>query len=438
MGAAAWLESFFSLSARTLLRFMPIDQAPVDATPPLGPPAVRAFVQDLQEHAYRQIAHALGLDSPATAYAYLSPGEMPADNIDPEKLRQKLGDTSRHSAEEWRVFDTAVATYYRRYFSLTPPTPYEEPNWFRSMSMTLGTLRESLDGKEQLPDPAPFLSSLPSGDVNAKIVIEPSTKAPVIFFEHGLFRFFYHFSQVAFAAMPPISGKLMVGSAPFNELPDHFQLSYELENYLYNSVCNYVIEGSPRVPNDMASSFQTPAYNLMLVGLLVQEMELFVMAHEIAHYTRGHLAHLPRDQEEAWRREYEADEVALAMVTKHAHISGLSWAIAAWAADTVFGVFHLLGSAVATMAYGKGELKWVCPTHPAPLRRQRRLRGGLATSVQRFSWHELQIMNALCEVTQGLRNALWGKFLPGLLDQYLKGGRPSQVWKERSQIDFVP
>jgi hypothetical protein len=233
--------------------------------------------------------------------------------------------------------------------------------------------------------------------------------------------------------MPTVSVELMTDDSSLLTSPRQFKISEATAQYFYNSVYAYVVKGSPRAN---ASSFPRPADNAFLAGMLIQQMELFVMAHEVAHFTKGHLKQAPQNQSEAWTREYEADETALTLVSNLAHDNGYSWAIGAWACDVVFGLFHLLGSAVATMAYGRESLRWISRTHPSPLRRQQNLRKRMVSLVQDFSWNRLVLLDALDSITQAMLNELWGLILPNLLDEYKKSLRPSPVWKGRSQSDF--
>ena len=402
---------------------------PTPVALPAWPESAVKFVRFEQERIYRRLGEEFGLGSdPTKAFAYLSRGEMPASNIDPENFRADLVD--QFGSDDWEKVVSGAAHIRTYLFQLEPPTEFEDVNLYRSMWLTLSLAYELLDRRGVKLDSIPLLATLPSGDVNARTVLKRGSPLPIIFFEQGLFQFLYD-STLFFGWCMPLENwrQLAISSSLPNPLPN------EPARYIYNSVCSYVIRGSPATnPLKLAR----PSVSSIVLGALIQEMELFVMAHELAHLAKGHLHQPAQDVKTAWLQEYEADEVALSLLCTDARDAGRSWEFSAWACDIALGLINLLSSSVATMAYGQPALRWISPTHPAPLRRQQNLRNKmLRLGIPGLSWQGALTLGGLQDLTQQLLNALWALFLPNLLDQYAKGVRPCSVWKERTTADFA-
>src|SRR5258706_2059219 len=160
-------RDFLTTGAATLCGFMTTrdtlagTQPPGRATPQPWPQSARDFVESWQEREYRRLATALGLGSDARrAYERLSRPTVP----------RQAGVNVKQ-----------------------PPTSYEDPNRYTIMAILFDGLQRAMAQRGVALSPTPLLATLPSGDVNARIVIEPASRVPVIFFEQGLFDYLYGF-----------------------------------------------------------------------------------------------------------------------------------------------------------------------------------------------------------------------------------------------------
>jgi len=80
-------------------------------------------------------------------------------------------------------------------------TPYENPQLIRLL-----TILHSIQNKHvEHGGGAPAFASLPSGQPNAMVMIEPRTGTPIIFFERGLFQYIYDFARVVAWSFPPLT-----------------------------------------------------------------------------------------------------------------------------------------------------------------------------------------------------------------------------------------
>src|SRR5262249_20860367 len=150
------------------------------------------------------------------------------------------------------------------------------------------------------------LATLPSGDVNATIRLEPETAIPIIFFEHGLFQFLYDFARLMAWSAPPYSPEVLSDDSLLAKAPRKYTMPPEASQFFVASLNAYVVDGSPIVSG---SPLQQPAHNMITSIVLLNQMERFVMAHELAHIKLGHLEKPPSVQQ-----EYEADAVSLSLI----------------------------------------------------------------------------------------------------------------------------
>ena len=387
---------------------------------------IRAYVQRQQEREYRRLSNALDLGSdPAKAYTRLSGHSMPFGYASPQERKKELGVESYLTTHEWAQLEMGVAELYKKYFSLELPTPYEDPNLYPSLSMTFDSLQEDLfrTGKSTKKSSV-LLATLPSGDINAKIVLAPRSHIPIVFFEHGLFQFFYDFVLLVGWAIPPLSPQQLVDDRLLAQLPRRYTMPFNASGFFFASLYAYVVSGTPIAK---PSQIPKPQHNLFAVMMLLQQMERFVMAHELAHIELGHLDSLDM------ANEYDADAASLAIVSELARENIGSWAFGFWACDLALTAFNFLYRGIGLLAFGDHKLTWISTTHPDPLSRRKRLRDKVVNLVPNVSEVELAAARNLCGMTDTILQRLWEISAPLLKTSYKKGDRPSPMWD--SQIE---
>ncbi|NEU77627.1 hypothetical protein [Nostoc sp. UIC 10630] len=388
------------------------------------PAAVREFVQEEQEDAYRLLAIDLGLgQDPAKAFAHLNKDLPPGPDILPQTWKNQLGIFDALTPEEWAQFDEEVAQVYEYYAALPPPTYFETRSSYLTMAMLFDTVGDAF-GKalRELPFPA----TLPSGDVNARIVLEPKTKAPVMFFEQGLFRFFMDMAQLIAWATPPLCPAQLNDDFALTQLVRHYTMPFQASESWAGSLYTYVASGSP-IANP--TPLPRPNHNLFVAILLLGYMERFVMAHELAHITLGHLGKKPKNVLEAWEQEYEADEQSLVVLSELARRSGISWATCFWGCNLALTCFDILDRALGLMAFGSYKLTWTSCTHPDGLSRRNRLRGKATSLAPHVTPLEVAAAEELCGMTDALLPKVYELGSFPLVLSHQQGVRPSPLWK---------
>lgn len=396
----------------------------------------QAFVAYEQERAYRKIAEELGFGPDAAkAFNYLSHGVMPASHADPEKLKHLLGDVWPGGEASWQVFSANTRQLLELLFAYEPTSAFEDINLYRSMILTLLTLAMPIGADEGQTEPLPLVASLPSGDVNAKILVEPTSMQPIVFFEQGLFSFVFDFVLVISRSLSRFDPVQMDALDAPSILPRKLPLSPEVVDFLYSSVLSYVAQGNPKTSKQ---SNLSPDHNLLLAVRLVQELEWFIMAHELAHLSEGHLSEAAGDAAGNWKQEYAADAIAFRRLAHRAQATSGTWVLAAWACDSAVLMFQLLELALQTLAFGNAESLWTSRTHPPAAYRLSALRGiGLFDRVPSPSWPALQAFGDLGSLTNDVLTDLWAHIEPRLLEDFEKGARPSPLWRAKIAANFT-
>lgn len=353
------------------------------------PRPVRDFVASYQEREYRRLAVEMGLgNDPRAAFEQLTTGRAP--------FHFEKG----HGMGEG-------------------PAPFEHPDLHRAMVTTFEVLQGELDALGFVKLPTPYLATLATGDVNARVIEEAKTRTKVMFFEHGIFRFLFDIAKLTAWAAPPLSETQLSDDEALARLHPKYTMPLQASQYFAATLFAYATSGSPMAS---ATPIPEPQHNLNLSILLLNHMERFVMVHELAHLKRGHLEQAPTPAQ-----EFEADANSLGVVTTLAQRYHGSWAIAYWASELVLVALNLLYRAVGLMAFGPCRLSWVSPTHPDPLARRDLLRG---------IWLEPHVPPAgvdaargVCAMTEALFQSLWELSNWMLAIEYSKGARTAATWK---------
>jgi uncharacterized protein DUF955 len=438
-------------------------------------PAVREFVESRQERAYRRLGIQLGLGADAAkAYAHLVRPQIPLPHVSSKKWEEQFG--TKLTAKEAQIFDQAFADYYDYYFSRETPTPFEDPNYHPVMMILFEQALEAFAATGRTFSPRPFLATLPSGQVNAHIVVEEETQTPVIFFEQGLFQLLGDFAFLVGRATPTLSMAELRDDAALARHRGPHMIPFQASELFVNALGSYVISGTPTAAQNRIPK---PTQNMALSMTLINQMRTFAMAHELAHIALGHLDRSTTDKNESWAREYQADALALFVLTEAARTNGLSWGVVFWACELTLGCFDLLDRAIAWMQFGD-QAGWISNTHPDSFSRSRRLReiitiGNIGRSGWSMLWHlfkrsmaslgfgsvpnfaltrrppigELECLlgahvsakgfasaTEACSMTDAILRKLWMFTLGALARERARGTRPSPLWKKRIDSCF--
>jgi hypothetical protein len=362
------------------------------ATPSSFSPGVQQFIRAEQEKAYRNLAIRLGLGAnPRQAY---------------ERLTGSAVSTDSHS-------------------------PYEDPRRFRLMSVMLSSIQRAILSSGESPlDPEPVFASLPTGDVNARVSLEPASGTPVMFVEQGLFQFFYDFCHLIGWAVPPLTPLHLAENQALIEMARRYTMPMEASRSFIHSMGSYTFNGTPLTAGN--NVVPRPDHNLPLCMVLVTLMERFVLAHELAHIKLGHL-HAAPDPD----YEYQADTASLGLVLYMVPGEGVCWGIGFWACDLALTAMNMLYRSIGIGEFGGTKLRWIDDSHPDLLARRERLRAiWLDDSLPQDG---IEAARVLCGMSDTLIQRLWEMASAELLWAHQQQNlRPSPMWRDLIDGTFVP
>jgi hypothetical protein len=435
---------------------IPAEQSPSESDRHPWTAEARAFVQNKQEDEYRTLAAALGLGlDPKQAYEKLSRPPL-KDAAADLFIKNALKAGIRLPDEERPQVKAGLDSVFQYYFSLKPPTSYESQNRYSSMVLTFDGLDRVLAKQGRSLKPVPLLASLPSGDINARIMFAPGTRVPILFFEQALFSFFSDFARVAGWAFPPISPNDLYNDEAIRRLPTRYTMPPEASEYFVSILYAYVVDGST---TSISSSLPPAPHNLFMSMGLLQEMEWFIMGHELAHLILGHLEG-PRensgeeDRTGAWRHEYAADLFSLDLMiemAKERRFDGMTevskeehrgWAFSFWACDLALTLFTCLYRAISLLEFGTPETEWISQTHPDPASRRACLRGEVLQN--RSSWRDSirsrlglgTAAGTLCSMTDALLSRLFEMSVLAFFEAHQQKIHPSPIWENTIASSF--
>jgi hypothetical protein len=399
------------------------------------PPETRKSVEARQEKHYRKLSDRLGLKgNPAAAYRLLCKGPPPPQQFDPNKLRYTYGVAGALPQSLWPDFDKAVARQLDRLLPIEVPTHYEEPGLYMVLTTTLAQLQGALDRNGSSKSSRPLLATLASGEVNARISKDIDSNEVVIFFERGLFHYFFEFAVALGWGLPPLGIPQLINNAELNSIPSRATLPDEAFGIFTGVMYRYVVQGAPWASEH--GSVGPAGDNVILTMLLLSMMERFAMAHEISHARLGHLDNPRIDKAGAWNQEFAADRASLGLVLDND--SGTSRAVLFWSCDLALTALHFLDRALATLAFRTARPPaWVCKTHPDALARRQRLRDALSREELGLLTDETATAWRLCSMSDAILAKIWER-TGSLLLIGSQDATPSPMWRERIRSCFLP
>ena len=400
---------------------------PSASKPPAGNPrwSVEAAtkLRNRQELAYADLGKRLGLgDDPMTVYRALGSGRMPSEWISPVKFRSMLGASPLRGAPPSDA-ERAIADYAARYGSVTPPTPYEDPNLYAILLEMSDDIEAALKAKNLLTPTRLVLGTLPTNTLAASSIALPATHEHIVLFESGLFDFAFRMSKIAALVFPPIDA----GTGWFSKdvdldrgVEEHPEVLDELQATLYA----YLVQGDPR----RAPSPTIADRHVMTAATLLRSLELFVLGHEYGHIVASHSDDVgPNPSADAtirydWDDEYGADSVGVSLMTAVMD----DFPLAFWGAVHWFSCQEVFDRCRAILANGAYDPKVVSPTHPPNLARSRQLR---VVARELRAGPETERAIRLADQVDSFWSRLWQVSEPYWVEMYQQGKRPAAIWQ---------
>jgi hypothetical protein len=388
--------------------------------------AARAFIESTQERFYTRLAIARGWDpDPRQAHRRFTALGAPT-NIPTEPLKKALRHESIPAAD-WAAFDETVKRQFAQYQAVISASPYEDPVFFPMISMIFERVYRALEDVGFGVAHQPLIATLPSGHVNALSWPVPDTPLRAIFFEQGLFRYMHHMSIAAGWALPRVPLAALTADAVLLQLPSRHEIPIEASEIFGGMLVSYTSNGAPP-PGEGAVPM--PQDNLAIVVSLLNFMEEFVLAHELAHVMNRDAERLESGAVSHWDAEYQADRLAAHVVTALACRAGHAFGVAFAGCDLALTVLHYLDVALATLQYGAKPFTWISSTHPDALSRRDALHSCLDDMTPPDAPAAADAARMVCRLTDVILGRLWRLTAPGLILAFEGGTRPSSIWRD--------
>jgi hypothetical protein len=393
----------------------------------LWPQNVLDTIEYRQETAYRRAADLLGLSGgPDEAFAVLC--EKPTVELSPEQFRAIIGWEDQLVGKDWD--NTKISIEKANARDPRPPSTRWEDTRVRQRWIGLQQdLAEKFKAIGVPYEMSPYVATLPSGDINARVSQSFGSDDLIIFLDNGLLRYLLDFACLVAWAVPPIPVDVLLSDDALRKVKGPYTMPTEASNQFTATLSTYIFKGTPNLNEEIRS---VPHYNVGLFYWLIVKMASFVLMHEQAHISLQHFSHRRFGHDV----ETEADVAAVAALSSLHHVMG-SWAVPIWAADLVLVAFKLLDTGLGVAAHGWGPKLWINQNHPPPEDRRRRLRTNLKVPPDVAEVAQDALANLL-GMNDALSQTMEDIQMPFISIARGWGDQPSPLWKERIDRSIRP
>ena len=206
--------------------------------------------------------------------------------------------------------------------------------WLTTREKILRAVRESDGASVEI---TPYIATLPTWDFNALVSPCFSGKHHIMYFERGLARYLYDYARVVCWIVPPFPNDFLWNEAKLVRLVSSrsgYLMPPQSSEFMLTTLDYYLSTGTSTTSRERVSLAPDSMHlcNSLLLGMFT-----FILLHEQAHLTLGHVAERRRGRE----IEFEADRYAIELMMEIYGRQGFSCAFAFWTADVALGAFSL-------------------------------------------------------------------------------------------------
>lgn len=314
-------------------------------------------------------------------------------------------------------------------------TRYEDPFDFRlvaeAVSGIQNTIRETGHYHDFVEKSGQvFFGTLPTGDVNAKVIKTPQANAYLGLFNNGLFRFTYLLGKVIGQALDYSADRKSFGipSTPVEELVARRP---HLVRRLRHLLGAYVISGHPGYSRAYTTS-PGPSY---VASRVAKCMVTFLIGHEFGHVIQGDLDNakpartklLGNDVDELsfdHQAEFGADFVALDLMARTKLAEKETPILIEWAPTLLFLGLHLVRNGFEVLQTGAEQEDPETKSHPTVPERLTQIVAPLFQSDDPALAPRRERANWL----MALMGKLWGELKPSFEQGHDLLVAPAKIW----------
>ncbi|WP_135079783.1 hypothetical protein [Terasakiella sp. SH-1] len=269
-------------------------------------------------------------------------------------------------------------------------TRYDPPLLCNIISQLVGQLEQAIAQSTALPKTKLFFATLPTGQIQGKVIPPQDSSYHCVILETGLFRFAEGISKLLLLSFPEATTESNIGCLHLDEayVRSHILKNAQLLCPNFSSfIGTYISEGIPHFGTDLPH----PPTDLYLP--LLTSLELFVLAHEYGHtIAPSQPSSLTTQQKAEFKRqeEFDADIIGLDL-TMHALNNGSYDPVFALAGAELFFVLDdFIKEAKHIIKHGSERPQSGGSTHPLSSERREALRTHLSTSLSSTEYHRIE------------------------------------------------
>jgi hypothetical protein len=255
------------------------------------------------------------------------------------------------------------------------PTPFENPFDYHLVAQATSGLQDTMRHNASYQDAIEktdrvVFGTVPTGDVNAKVIKTPHADAYLALFNNGIFRFTYLLSKVLSQALDfsDDDNAFEIPSTPVNRLVVEGPF---LSRRLRHLVGAYVISGHPGFSRPYTTG-PGPSY---VASRLAKCMVTFLVAHEYAHVIQGDLDHAKSVRSTilgnnvnqilfSQKSEYSADFIALDLMTRTKRAEKELSILIEWAPTLLLLGLHIVRNGFEVLQTGTEQPDPETKSHP--------------------------------------------------------------------------
>jgi hypothetical protein len=248
------------------------------------------YLEDLQENAYRKLGIPLD-EIKARKKAFLEAHERaPLMMFSVEDMFS----LKPEEAAWWYGVGKSANSLFGK---VNTPTPYELPGTYWLMSSLAEDIERLQPKSPQKELPRPVFGTLPTGKVNARAILVPTSNEYLLVFESEIFTFCNLLSKIIAQSLPfNLVGSSFEKQGQSREESDwtysllnediakNIRENRQIQLRFEQLLLAYILQGSP----SFAPRYMLRDPHLSFASLLRRPMELFIMGHEYGHIIGEH------------------------------------------------------------------------------------------------------------------------------------------------------
>jgi hypothetical protein len=315
------------------------------------------------------------------------------------------------------------------------PSPYQNPILYSTIikySQKLISSAERMDLKINHPI---IFGTIPTGIINGVAYRPTEKKGSIILLEEGVWGFANLTSKIIAKVYPmEITGEEGVTFFPNLHLVEkNLNDNPIIYDRFLDLIYSYIVLGDPH----KAEQYFIESPQREFASFFCEQMEMFILGHEIAHVVLGHLdkneinstkigKNKTNTKHIDWAQETQADLYSIEFIINILEEEQSNSTYFFFGADLFFNCIEVIENAVRILKSGNDEMISINSKHPPTIVRWGILKQSFIETV---SDDFVDSFKELSDSVRYIFQLLWENSRPRLIELYNKGERPLYDWK---------